>query len=201
MNTLRFLKTSVCVATFALLCIALPAASQTSAAPADAGAKPATAALRDGQHDFDFAIGTWKTHISRRLHPLTGSSTWIEFDGTVVTRKVWNGRANLEEIEAEQPTGHTQLLALRLYNPQSHQWSLNGTSSNDAVLSSPPIGEFKNGRGEFVDQESINGRMIMVRDVFSDITADSHHFEQAFSDDGGKTWEPNWIATLTRVKR
>jgi hypothetical protein len=201
MKILSFSHKFVCVSCCALLSFALPATSQTPAAPADAGAKPATVALRDGQHDFDFAIGTWKTHVSRRLHPLTGSTTWIEFDGTVVTRKVWNGLANLEEIEADQPTGHTELLALRLYNPKSHQWSLNGTSSSDTVLSSPPTGEFKDGRGEFFDQEPFNGRMILVRDVFSDITADSHHMEQAFSDDGGKTWEANWIATLTRVKQ
>jgi hypothetical protein len=200
MKTLRPVRTG-------LLAIALVALAQPTLGWAQAGASAAkatqkeTTTAHDGRHDFDFAIGTWKTHISRRLHPLTGSSTWIEFDGTVVTRKVWNGLANLEEIEADQPTGHTQLLALRLYNPQSHQWSLNGTSSNDAVLSSPPIGEFKNGRGEFFDQEPINGRMILVRDVFSDIKADSHHFEQSFSDDGGKTWETNWITTLTRVKQ
>jgi hypothetical protein len=201
MKSLRIYVTFASAVFFLFLNIAPPAVAQTPAAPTDAGAKPLTTALRDGQHDFDFAIGTWKTHVSRRLHPLTGSSSWIEFDGTVVTRKVWNGLANLEEIEADQPTGHTELLALRLYNPKSHQWSLNGTSSNEPSLSSPPIGEFKDGRGVFVDQEPFNGRMILVRDVFSEITADSHHMEQAFSDDGGKTWEANWVATLTRVKQ
>src|SRR5213083_1867004 len=86
---------------------------------------------RDGQHDFDFEIGTWKTHLSRRLHPLTGSTTWVQFDGTSVVRKVWNGRANLVELEVDGPTGHIEALSLRLYNPQSHQWSLNSANSND----------------------------------------------------------------------
>jgi hypothetical protein len=158
------------------------------------------AAPRDGQHDFDFEIGTWRTHLSRLAHPLTGSTTWVDYEGTTVVRKVWNGRANLLELEADGPGGHFQGLNLRLYNPQSHQWSLNFANSRDGVLSQPTIGEFKNGRGEFFDQEPLNGRAILVRFVVSIITPDSCRFEQAFSDDGGKTWEVNWIAADSRVR-
>ncbi len=157
-------------------------------------------AQRDGQHDFDFEIGTWKTHLKRLLHPLTGSRDWVEYDGTTVVRKVWDGRANLIELEADGPAGHFEGLNLRLYNPQSKQWSLNFASSRGGTMTQPTIGEFKNGRGEFYDQETLNGRAIFVRFVISDITPDSCRFEQAFSDDGGKTWEVNWIATDTRVK-
>jgi hypothetical protein len=155
---------------------------------------------RDGQHDFDFEIGTWKTHLRRLLHPLTGSSTWVEYDGTTVVRKVWDGRANLVELVADGAAGHFEGLNLRLYNPQSRQWSLNFASSSGGTMSQPTIGEFKNGRGEFFDQETFNGRAIFVRFVISDITPNSCRFEQAFSDDGGKTWEVNWIAIDTRVK-
>jgi hypothetical protein len=155
---------------------------------------------RDGQHDFDFEIGTWKTHLKRLAHPLTGSTTWVEYDGITVVRKIWNGRANLVELEADGPEGHFEGLNLRLYNPDSHQWSLNFAGSSGGALSQPTIGEFKNGRGEFFDQETLNGRAIFVRFVISDITPDSVRFEQAFSDDGGKTWEVNWVATDTREK-
>jgi hypothetical protein len=155
---------------------------------------------RDGQHDFDFEIGTWKTHLRRLLHPLTGSTNWVEYEGTSIVRKVWNGRANLVELVADGPSGHFEGLNLRLYNPQSRQWSLNFASSSGGVMSQPTIGEFKNGRGEFFDQETLNGRAIFVRFVISDITPNSCRFEQSFSDDGGKTWEVNWIATDTRVK-
>ena len=72
---------------------------------------------RDGQHDFDFEIGTWKTHVRRLVHPLTGSKTWVEMDGTTVVRKVWNGRGNLVELAADGPSGHFEGLSLRLYNP------------------------------------------------------------------------------------
>jgi hypothetical protein len=168
-----------------------PDASKTQAQP--------TSAQRDGQHDFDFEIGNWKTHVSRLLHPMTGSTTWVDYEGTTVVRKVWNGRANLGEFEVDGKAGHLELLSLRLYNPQSRQWSLNVTSSGSGTLGVPTIGEFKNGRGEFFDQEMFNGRSVLVRFVISDITANSCHFEQAFSDDGGKTWEVNWLATDTRV--
>jgi hypothetical protein len=154
---------------------------------------------RDGTHDFDFEIGTWKTHVKRLLRPLTGSATWVEYRGTSAVRKVWGGRANLVELVADGPTGHFEGLNLRLYNPESHQWSLNFASSSGS-LSPPTIGEFKNGRGEFFAQETLNGRAILVRFVVSDIAPDSCRFEQSFSDDGGKTWEVNWIATDTRVK-
>jgi len=155
---------------------------------------------RDGQHDFDFEIGVWKTHLSRRLRPLTGSTTWVEYEGTTVVRKVWNGRANLVELQVDGPAGHIEALSLRLYNPESRQWSLNFSNSAGGALSPPSIGEFKNGRGEFFNQETLNGRAIFVRFVISDITPNSCRFEQAFSGDGGKTWEVNWIATDTRVK-
>jgi hypothetical protein len=169
-----------------------PAASGTSA--------QAAPVQRDGQHDFDFEIGTWRTQLSRLQHPLSGSTTWVKYEGTTVVRKVWNGRANLVELVADGPAGHIEALSLRLYNPRTRQWSLNFAGGKSGTLSPPVIGAFNNGRGEFYSQETYNGRAIFVRFVISDITPDSCRFEQAFSDDGGKTWEVNWIAIDTRVK-
>jgi len=176
-------------------CAPLPARAN-AAPPSAQGAKAGTE--HDGSHDFDFEIGTWKTHLKRLAKPLTGSTTWVEYQGTTVVRKVWNGRANLAELEVDGPGGHIEALSLRLYNPQSHQWSLNFGNSKAGSLSQPTIGEFRNGRGEFFDQETLDGRAIFVRFVISDITPNSARFEQSFSDDGGKTWEVNWIATDTR---
>ncbi|HTD75507.1 MAG TPA: hypothetical protein VK652_18405 [Steroidobacteraceae bacterium] len=179
--------------------------STTAATAAAATASPAAApsqaaAPRDGQHDFDFEIGTWKTHLKRLVHPLSGSTTWVELDGTTVVRKIWDGRANLAELETDASSGHLSVLSLRLYDPQARQWSLNTANAKAGTLGVPTVGEFKDGRGEFFDQETFNGRTILVRNVWSEITADSCRFEQAFSDDGGKTWEVNWIAVDTRVK-
>jgi hypothetical protein len=173
-----------------------PALAQSPSAPA----RPSAPEQRDGQHDFDFEIGRWKTRLSRLVHPLTGSTEWVRYEGTTVVRKVWNGRANLVELEVDGPAGHIEALSLRLYDPQSHQWSLNFSSSRTGTLTVPAIGGFRGGRGEFVNPDSLDGRAILVRFVISVITPDSCHFEQSFSADGGKTWEVNWIATDTRLK-
>lgn len=161
---------------------------------------PSNAQQRDGQHDFDFEIGTWKTHLKRLVKPLSGSTTWVEYEGTTRVTKVMDGRANLVELKATGPAGTFEGMSLRLYNPQSRQWSLNFANVNAGVLVPPAIGEFKNGRGEFYNQDTLNGRSILVRFVILDITPTSCRFEQSFSDDGGKRWELNWIAVDTRVK-
>jgi hypothetical protein len=153
---------------------------------------------RDGQHDFDPLIGAWKYHLKRRLHPLTGSTTWVEFDGTGVCRKVYDG-ASVDQIEVDGPTGHIEGLTLRVYNPQSHQWRLYWANSKIGVLDPPQIGEFKNGQGEFFAQDTVNGKAILIRFVWTNTTTSTPHFEQSFSDDGGQTWEVNWITDQTRV--
>jgi hypothetical protein len=167
-----------------ILCIASPA--------------PCPAQPRNGQHDFDFNIGTWKTHVRRLLHPLTGTNEWVDLNGTVQVRRVWNVRAQLEEIEADGPTGHFEGLTLFLYNPEGRQWAQYFADGEAGVVNKPQTGEFKNGRGEFFGQESLNGRTVLARFTWSNITPDSHKVEQSFSDDGGKTWELNFAATLTR---
>lgn len=154
---------------------------------------------RDGSHDFDFEIGTWKTHIKRLVHPLSGSTAWVEMDGTTIVRPVWGGRANLVEVEADGSGGHFRGLSLRLYNPQTHTWSLHFANASSGTLGTPTTGRFKDGRGEFFDKETFDGRSVVVRFVISDITPTSCRFEQAFSIDGGKTWEVNWVATDTRI--
>lgn len=161
--------------------------------------QPATIAERDGQHDFDPLLGSWKYHLKRRMHPLTGSNTWVEFDGTGVCYKVWDGRAELDTIEVDGPTGHIEGLTLRTYNPQTHQWSLYWANSKDGTLVPPQIGQFKDGRGEFYAQDTFDGKSIFVRFVWTGTTTSSPHFEQSFSNDGGKTWEVNWITDQTRV--
>jgi hypothetical protein len=157
----------------------------------------------DGQHDFDFEVGTWKIHLKRLDQRLSGSTKWVEFDGTSVTRKVWGGRADLEEFETDSPAGgHIEGLTLRLYDPQTHQWSLYWATSKSGTMGPPVIGEFNDGRGEFFDTEPSgpNGRAILCRFVWTNTNTNTPHFEQSFSDDGGKTWEVNWITDQTRVQ-
>jgi hypothetical protein len=122
---------------------------------------------------------------------------WADYEGTSVVSKIWNGRGGIGQTEADGPTGRLEALSLRLYNPQAHQWSLTYASTGGATsvptsLSVPTIGEFKHGHGEFFDTELFNGRSILARNVWSDITPNSCRFEQAFSEDGGTTWEMNY---------
>ena len=180
-----------------LLAVARPAAvAQTSSTPV----KSSKAEPRDGQHDFDFEFGTWKVHIRRLLDPLTGSNRWADLHGVSVVHKVWGGRANLGELDVKNATIHLQGLSMRLYNPESRQWSIYWSNSKDGSLGTAMVGGFKDGRGEFYNQETFRGAAIYVRFIFSDITPSSFRLEQAFSADGGKTWEPNWIATFSRQK-
>jgi len=174
--------------------------AQTTAAPIAAGTQDSQ---RDGLHDFDFLIGNWKAHLKKLLNPLTGSTTWVEYEGTSTTRKIWDDRANTEEFQVDNPEKnlHIKGQTLRLYNPESHQWSIYLLDAAKGVLSMPPVvGQFKDGRGEFFDQEDYKGRAILVRYVWWKITPVSAEMEQSFSTDGGKTWEANWICTLNRVQ-
>jgi hypothetical protein len=156
---------------------------------------------RDGRHDFDWDIGTWKIHVKRLQHPLTGSTTWVEYNGTDVVRKILGGWANSGDVTWDGATGHVEIFTLRLYNSEAHQWNIYFANSAGSPLGRPAVGEFKNGRGEFYDQEDFNGRAILVRFGVSDITPNSCRFEQAFSADGGKAWEVNLIVTETLVKK
>jgi len=197
MTSRTYVRTYLLACSLVVILQPLRGFAQMNSTPSE----PTQAPERDGQRDFDFEIGNWKSHGSRLLHPLTGSTSWADFDGTSVVRPVWNGRANLVQLEADGPVaGHIENLSLRLYDPQSHQWHLYYSSSKNGTLSVPTIGKFKNGRGEFFDMELLNGKNILVRNVWSDITPNSCHFEQAFSEDAGKTWEVNWITTDTRVQ-
>jgi hypothetical protein len=169
-----------------------------AASAAGESARAQDQAVRDGAHDFDFNFGVWKTHIKRLLHPLSGSTESIELNGTVTVRKVWDGRAQLEEIEVDGPKGHWEGLTLFLYNPASHQWSQTFINSAMGTISGSLVGEFKDGRGELYSQDTLGGRSILVRGVWSDITPTSHHYEESYSDDGGKTWEAVFAANLSR---
>jgi hypothetical protein len=186
--TSRFRFGGICLALCGLC--ALPATAQ--------GRPQQDFAAGDGSHDFDFNTGVWKTHIRRLQHPLSGSSDAIELNGTVTVRKVWDGRAQLEEIEADGPNGHWEGTTLFLYNPLSHQWSQTFADSKNGILGRPLIGAFANGRGELVSQDSLAGRAILIRGVWSNITANAHHFEEDYSGDGGKNWEHVFVADLTR---
>ena len=172
-------------------CAAVPATDSASTAAS-------APSLRDGAHDFDGEFGTWKTTLRRLVNPFSASPRWVDYEGTTVVSKVWGGRANLVELAVDGPTGRLEGLSLRLYDPQTRRWSLNFASPRGGGMATPTVGGFDGDRGEFYADEAFDGRPIRVRFVITKVNADVWRFEQAFSADGGRTWEVNWIATDTR---
>jgi hypothetical protein len=163
--------------------------------------EPTPSPARDGSHDFDFLIGNWKAHVRRLPDRLVGSNNWIEYDGISNHKKLLDSNANFEEFEVDNPEKrlHIKAQTLRLYNPETRQWSIYSLDLDKGVLSVPPVvGEFNGNRGEFYDQEQYKGRAILVRYVWLNISPKSARMEQAFSADGGKSWETNWICELSR---
>ena len=173
------------------------AASLHAQTPSD----PADFPQRDGSHDFDFLIGDWKAHVRRLPDRLNKSNVWIEYDGISNHKKLLDSNANFEEFDVTSTDKKLRIKAqtLRLYNPDSHQWSIYLVDVDKGTLGLPPVvGVFTGNRGEFFDQEEYKGHAILVRYMWLKISPKSARMEQSFSPDGGKTWEVNWICELSR---
>jgi len=165
-------------------------------------ALPAAAAVpaHDGTHDFDFEKGAWTTNVRVLRNPLSGAAPdWADYQGTSIVRPLMDGRANVVELSVAGARGKIEGVAVRLYNPHAGQWSLNYASMSNGLLTAPVFGGFDGkGRGAFYGHDMLDGRAILVRFVISQVSADEAHFEQAYSADGGASWEVNWIAVDTR---
>jgi hypothetical protein len=149
-------------------------------------------------NDFDFFVGTW-TSAQRRLRTvLTGDDDWYEFEGFTRCWSVLDGAGNLDEVRF--PSQGFGGVTLRLYDTERDEWSLYWASSRSGISLPPVVGRFGgDGRGVFTADEAHEGTPITVRFLWSDITADSARWEQAFSTDRGATWETNWVAEFTRT--
>jgi hypothetical protein len=154
---------------------------------------------QDGRADFDFYVGTWKIHNRRLRERLKGSTDWEEFEGTSVARMVLGGLGNVDESSFDRASGRLEGMTVRLYDPVSQYWSLYWADSRQGILQAPMIGRFKDGHGEFFDQEMFEGKHVFSRFIWSEITETSCRWEQAFSADGGVTWETNWIMESVRI--
>jgi hypothetical protein len=153
----------------------------------------------DGRNDFDFLIGTWKVHHRMLKARLKGSTEWIKFEGETVLRKILNGIGNIDENIIHMPNGPVNAISLRLFNPVSKEWSIFWSTDKTGMLDIPMVGGFKDGRGEFYSQEINNGQRVYSRFIWSKVNTASPQWEQALSEDGGRTWETNWIMEFERV--
>jgi hypothetical protein len=152
------------------------------------------------EHDFDFLVGNWTVAHRRLKHALAHSTEWETFSGTCTTWRLLNGNADVDDNVLQAPAGVFRAITLRSFDPATKSWSiwwLDGRHPHD--LAPPVAGEFRNGVGTFFARDTFEGRAITVRYVWSDITSKSAKWEQAFSEDGGKTWETNWVMQFHRV--
>jgi hypothetical protein len=172
------------------------------AASGDASTAPESSTSADGQRDFDWEIGTWRTTVQVLAEPLSDSADeWLHFTGTSVVRPLLDRRANVVELAVSGPSGRIDGLNLRLYEPQEMRWSLTFVNIRDGLLTPAVYGRFHDGTGEFYGDDQLGGRPITVRFLIFRQGPDEARFEQAFSADGGTTWETNWIAVDHRIRR
>ncbi|MFD5034892.1 hypothetical protein ACFVWX_14630 [Streptomyces sp. NPDC058220] len=146
--------------------------------------------------DFDFLTGSWDVANRWRTDFLDEASAWEEFPGVSHASRHFGGGASFDEIDF--PTKGFAGLTLRLYDPERAEWSLYWASKRTGTLFPPVVGRFTDGRGEFYGDDTHAGKEIRARFIWSEITADSARWEQAFSVDGQQTWTTNWIMHLTR---
>jgi hypothetical protein len=169
------------------------------AAAGDASTPSASPASSDGRQDFAWEVGTWRTTVRVLAEPLSESAdTWLQFAGTSTVRPLLDGRANVLEFQVSGSAGRIDALNMRLYEPQAQRWSLTFVNIRDGLPTPAVYGGFHNGVGEFHGDDQLDGRPIKVRFVISRPAPDEARFEQAFSADGGTTWETNWLAVDRR---
>jgi hypothetical protein len=196
-NLDRLMQTAAGMGLAAIICVAYPCAGLSQAAsPTSATVSP----HRDNAHDFDAEIGTWTIHTRRLMHPLAHANDWMTYDGTKTVMAARGGKANLAEVKEDGAAGHLHFIALRLYDPGARQWSLNFMSAGNGTFGIPLYGELRDDGIEFNGPDTFHGRSILVRFISREQDADHASSEQYFSDDGGRTWELNWVNHYTRTK-
>ncbi|PYK86640.1 MAG: DUF1579 domain-containing protein [Verrucomicrobia bacterium] len=159
-----------------------------------------TVSAGDSRHDFDFFMGNWRVHHRRLKERLANNHEWVEFEGTCTGQKILGGLGNIGDCVLDLPGGAYRGVALRAYDPEKKQWSiwwLDGRSPGQVDV--PAVGRFENGVGTFYADDTLKGKPIRVRYLWTRVTSNTPHWEQAFSVDAGETWETNWTWDFTKV--
>ena len=194
-------KVTVPYKRIAVVCMSLLTLTATAASGVEPSISPHRGdAVEDGQRSFDWEIGTWHSDVRVLADPLSESADeWLRFEGTTRVRPLMDGRENVVELKVQGPSGRIEALNLRLYEPQADRWSLSFVNVRDGLLTPAVYGGFRGGVGEFYGDDQLGDRPIKVRFLIFRQGPNKARFEQAFSDDGGQTWETNWIAVDKRV--
>ncbi|WP_205746419.1 hypothetical protein [Dyella amyloliquefaciens] len=189
---------AVCLATLVAFMFALiPTVHASQDTPKSMQGKPDLSGL----HDFDFLQGNWTSHHRKLKERLANSHDWEEFDGTLSMRELMDGHANVDDNVFKTAEGTYRGVGLRSYDPKTAQWAIWWLDGRDPFgqLDPPVKGHFENGVGTFYSTDTLRGKPVRVRFIWSKITRTTAHWEQAYSADDGKTWEVNWVMDFTRV--
>lgn len=152
-----------------------------------------------GAGDFDFLIGDWFVRHRRLKRRLADGTEWIEFTGPASVRKILDGLGNIDECRIDLPEGSYKGATLRLFNPATREWTIYWIDGRNPKLDPPMVGRFESGRGIFFGDDIFEGNPIRVRFIWAPETDTSCRWEQAFSPDGGRTWETNWTMKFARA--
>ena len=164
----------------------------------EAGVSTAVCTER-GARDFDFLLGRWEVRNRRLLERFAGSDEWEEFDATAAARTL-PGVLGIEDLFCTDHDGGFVGMSFRFFDPETEQWSIYWADSRRPGRLDPPVvGSFTGDTGVFEGTDFFEGRAILVRFTWSGVTTAEPRWEQAFSADGGETWETNWVMDSTRV--
>jgi hypothetical protein len=149
--------------------------------------------------DFDFELGRWHVAHRQLKQRLAGAAEWLSFEGTSSTSKLLGGLGIVEENEIHKPDGSYAGIAVRLFDPVKGSWSIYWIDSRFANVEPPVVGRFEQGIGTFLADDVLDGKPIKVRFIWTATNPEAPRWEQAFSSDGGTSWETNWIMDFTRA--
>ena len=150
--------------------------------------------------DFDFFMGQWKVTHKRLRARLAGSTDWEQFGGSCIAQKILGGYGNIDDNIVELPAGKYRAVTIRSFDPKAKTWSIWWLDARaPGSLDVPVVGKFENGVGTFLANDTLNGKPIVVRFLWALPKMDYPRWEQAFSPDGGTTWETNWSMDFART--
>lgn len=157
------------------------------------------AAKAEAKGAFGFQTGQWRVRHRKLKARLAGATEWLSFEGRCTAWEIMDGAANVEDQVLDDPAGAYRAAAFRRLDPETGNWSIWWFDARFSSVDPPVRGRFENGVGTFLADDTLNGRPIKVRFLWSQVDTPAPRWEQAFSDDGGKTWETNWIMEFERA--
>ncbi|RSY90771.1 DUF1579 domain-containing protein [Sphingomonas koreensis] len=150
--------------------------------------------------DWGFLAGRWTVRHRKLRKRLIGSREWDEFSGTFVNWPTLGGNGNVGDNLMNAPGGAFRGVGFRAWDPATREWLSWWLDGRDpGKIGTPLRGRFVDGVGTYFSDDEHEGRPVRARVTWSRITGATARWEQAFSADGGDSWEVNWVSNFTRM--